>query len=1051
MKSLLLVATCLLIGVTATAQTRTVTGLVKDDKGNPVAAASVRLKGTRAGTTTRADGGFSLSVPLNATALIVSSIGFDDAEIPLTPAVDYDITLKTRTGTELREVVVTAQGISRDKRSLGYATQNLRNDQIAGKGEANLVNSLQGKVAGVNITSASGSPGASSNINIRGITSFLGSNQPLFVVDGIPISNDVDRTTGGPASTLGDQQPPNRILDLNLNNIESVNILKGPAAAVLYGSRASAGAIIITTRKGAGQRGKIDVTFNSSFAFQKVASLPDFQNEYGQGLNGVYNPISGNSFGPKFGTTPTRANGLIDAAGNTVPYQLYKNNVKDFFQTGNLIENNLTINGGDATQNAILNIGHLYQKGILPNTAFKRTNIQFGGNMTIKKIRIGGSVTYSSSRQDGVLGGNSAGGGSGFAYLVNTPRSFDLQAWDRNSPNFKNPDGSTNFPLLANGIENPYYVAYESPLTSQLSRVIGNITVGYDFTNWLSLNYRIGVDNYTDRRKQIFAVSSRVRPTGLSMNDVFYRTEINSDLMLTAKKDDIFTNGLNATVLLGHNINQRKFQNTTARGDNLTIPGFYNVGTALIFSNGTGEDNSLRRLVGWYGQLSLDWRNYLFLELTGRVDQSSTLPKNKNTYLYPSVSTSFIFTDAFDMKSDILSYGKLRASVAKVGRDADPYQLKDVYVLGTYGNNVAGVTFPISVGPTAFGGFSRGNTINNDNISPEFTTSYEVGLNLGLLKNRVTIDLAYFDEVSRDQIIPVALPTSTGYNARIVNVGEMTNKGIELTVTATPVNSKNFRWELTGNFTRIRNKVTKLLEGLDNFAIASGQSFGGVIASIALNQPYGVIIGNKFPRSPDGQYLINRATGLFQPGIPNQVLADPNPDFTAGVTNTLRYKGISLSFLFDLTKGGDIFSFTVPAFRSAGMLKETGVDREQPMIIPGVIETSPGKYEPNNIQVPAQTYWRAGGLASELSVFDATVLRLRELSLAYELPASIIDKSPLSNARLTVFARNLWFHAPNFPMDPEVNTQGAGNLRGLDLQGAPTARTIGVSLRVSFK
>ncbi len=1051
MKSLLFLISFFFTVLFAGAQTRTISGFVKDDKGNPVASASIRVKGTKTGTATKADGAFILAVPANASTLVISSIGYEDQEVAIGNRTDFDISLKPKAGTDLREVVVTAQGISRDKRSLGYATQNLRTDQIANKGEANLVNALQGKVAGVNITSASGSPGASSNINIRGITSFLGSNQPLFVVDGIPVSNDVDRTTGGPIATLGDQQPPNRILDLNLNNIESVNILKGPAAAVLYGSRASSGAIIITTKKGAGGRGKLDISLSSSYAVQKVSSLPDFQNEYGQGLNGVYNPISGNSFGPKFGSTPTRANGLIDANGNTVPYQLYKNNIKDFFETGNLIENNLSINGGDATQNFLLNIGHLTQKGVMPNTSFRRTNIQLGGSTTIRNVKVGGSVTFSSSGQDGVIGGNSAGGGSGFAYLVSIPRSFDLQSWSNKSPNYKNPDGSQNFPLLSNNIENPYFTAFENPVNSQLTRILGNITLGYDFTNWLNLTYRVGVDAYTDRRKQVFAVSSRVRPTGLVMNDVFYRMEINSDLMLTAKKNDIFTNGLNATLLLGNNINQRKFENTTARGDNLTIPGFYNVGSAVVFSNGTADLTTLRRLVGWYGQLSFDWKNYLFLELTGRVDQSSTLPKNKNTYLYPSVATSFVFTDAFDLKSNVLSYGKIRASVAKVGRDANPYVLNDTYTIGTYGNNVSSVTFPITVGGSAFGGFSKNNTIANANINPEFTTSYEVGANIGLFKNRVTIDFAYFNEVSKDQIIPVALPASSGYSARLINVGEMTNKGIELTLTATPVNTKDFRWDVSGNFTRIRNKVTKIFEDIQNFPIASGQSFNGVIPSIALGQPYGVIIGNKFPRSPDGRYLINPATGLWMPGIPNQVLANPNPDFTAGITNTLRYKSISLSFLFDLTRGGDIYSFTVPFFRSAGMLKETAVDREKPRVIPGVIQTGPDKYDENTIQIPAQTYWRGAGVSSELSVFDATVFRLRELSLGYDLPESVLQKTPLGSARFTAFARNLWYYAPNYPMDPEVNTQGAGNLRGLDLQGAPNAKTIGVSLRVSFK
>lgn len=1029
------------------AQEKRIAGKVIDEKGNPVQGASVKAKGTQSGTSTSADGGFVLNVASGSKSLIITYVGYNDIEINIGTKTYFDIALSLK-DVQLKEVVVTALGISRDKRSLSYATQNIKGDQLVNKGDPNLINVLQGKVAGINITSSSGSPGASSNINIRGITSFQGSNQPLFVVDGIPVSNDLERTTGGPTGTLGDQQPANRILDLNLNNIESVNILKGPAAAVLYGSRASAGAIIITTKKGSSAKGKVEVSFNSSYAFQQVNGLPDFQNDYGQGLSGIHNPITGNSWGPRFGTTPSRVNALIDAAtGNTLPYQLYANNIRDFFKTGILNDNNLTINAGDATQNATLTIGNLNQTGIMPNTKLSRTSLQFGAGTTINKVKLSGSASYVNTKQTGVLGGNGAGGGTGFAVLVNMPRSFNLQA---NENDYKNPDGTQKFPLLANNIQSPYFTAYENPVTSNLSRIIGNVTFGYDFTKWLNVSYRLGLDSYTDRRKQIFAISTLSRPAGQVLEDIFYRSEINGDLLITAKKNDLFIKGLNISGLLGQNINQRKFQQVTVRGDNLSISNFYNASVASIFTNGTGENNSTRRILGYYAQASFDWNNYLFLELTGRVDQSSTLPKENNTYFYPSASSSFVFTDAFKVDSKILTYGKLRVSAAKVGRDADPYLLQNLFVSSTYGNNVADLNFPLSVGSASLAGLSQNGRIPNKDLKPEFTTSYEVGVNLGLLKNRITIDAAYFNQVSVNQIINVSIPATTGFVERTANVGKMTNKGIELLVNAQVINKKNFRWDVSGNFTRIRNKVVETFEGLDNFGI-TGDFFTGVRASVKVNHPYGVILGNKFPRSPDGQYLINPATGLFLPFMPNEVIADPNPDFTAGLTNTLRYKNFTWSFLMDLNYGAEIFSFTVPFFRSVGALKETGIDREMPMIIPGVIQTGTNKYEPNNIQVTPQAYWRAGGLSSELSVFDATVLRLREMSLSYDFPVNTLAKSPFNNIRFSVFGRNLWFYAPNFPMDPEVNTQGAGNLRGLDLQGAPNTRTMGVSLRVTFK
>lgn len=1034
------------------AQQKTLTGAVKDEKGNPFQSVSVQVKGSSTGTTTRADGTFSLVVPSSATTLVFSFVGYKDVEAAIGSDLRFDISLSPG-GTELREVVVTALGIARDKRALGYATQNIKSDQLVNKGDPNLLNVLQGKVAGVNITSASGSPGASTNINIRGITSFTGSNQPLFVVDGIPVSNDVDRTNGGPlgGGTLADAQPSNRILDLNLNNIESVNILKGPAAAVLYGSRASAGAIIITTKKGAGSKGKMEVSFNSTYAFQQVSGLPELQNEYGQGFNGQFNAINSNSWGPRFGTTPSLANGLINpATGQPFPYQLYENNIRDFFETGTFHDNTLTINAGDASQNMSLSLGHFGQKGIMPNTHLNRTSIHLGGNMSMKKMKIGGSITYTSTLQDGVLGGNSAGGGSGWAYLVSVPRSLDLKFY---KDNYKNPDGTQNWPLPLGSFENPYFTAYENPFNSTLSRFMGNLTLGYDIFPWLNVMYRLGADVYTDRRKQVYAVNSRVIPKGNITEDIFFRNELNGDFIITARKSDLFTKGFNGSLLLGQNINQRRLQNVTAKGDDITtIPGFYNLSNALVFTNGTAEGSTLQRLIGYYAQISADWKNYLFLELTGRVDQSSTLAPGNNTYFYPSATTSFVFTDALKINSKVLNYGKLRASIAKVGRDAAPYLLDNVYVPGAYGNNVASITFPVTIpGSGTINGFSLSSRIANRDIEPEFTTSYEVGLNLGFFKNRITLDVAYFNQVSRNQIINVAVPTSSGFGTRTANVGEMKNKGVEVLLNAIPVNGKDFRWDISANFTRIRNKVTEIFGDVQNFPISSGQSFTGVIASVALNQPYGVIIGSKFPRSPDGQFIINPATGLFQPGVPNQVLADPNPDFTAGLTNNFRYKNFTLSALTDLTYGGEIFSFTVAFLRARGMLKETAVGRELPMIIPGVIQTGPDKFEPNTIQVTPQAYWQAAGLSSDLSAFDATVFRLRELSLSYDIPGKVLDKGPFSNIRFSLFGRNLFFYAPNFPMDPEVNTQGAGNLRGLDLQGAPNTRTMGMSLRVAFK
>lgn len=1020
------------------AQSRTITGKVTDESGTPIPNASITVKGTSLGTTSKEDGTFSLVIPASSKTLTFSAVGMAEQDIPIDNRSSIVVSLANRLNT-LTEVVVTSLGISRDKRSLGYATQNLKADQFNDRGQVNVVNALQGKVAGVNITNASGGAGASVNINIRGISSFTGSNQPLFIIDGIPISNDVDRTNGGPTGTLGDNQPPNRALDLDMNNIESINILKGPAASVLYGSRAAAGAIIITTKRGSTQKGRAEIVVSSNVSFQRASGLPEVQNEYGQGSLGIFNPNSANSWGPKFGSTPTVANGLL-VGGTAVDYKPHPDNIKDFFETGLISDNNITINGGDTKQNYTFSAGYLYQEGILPNTGVKRASVKFGANTVLRdKIKLGGSVTFTNTLQNGILGGN---GNSATSAVHGLARSIDLQAYKRNKT-WKNPDGTNNYAVI--GTENPYFGVYENPLKSNLYRVIGIANLGYDFTSWLNVNYRLGVDAYTDSRKQLFGIGSGRVPNGQVLENPVIRSEVNGDLIITAKKNDIIK-GLNVSGILGNNINQRRVQSVQIQGDNLTIPQFNNVSNASVFTNGTTETTTLQRIIGYYAQVSFDYRNYLFLELTGRADKSSTLPEDKNTYFYPSVSAGLVFTDAFEIVSDVLNYGKIRASYAKVGRDAPAYVTKGVYVSTSYGNNVANFNFPLGT----VAGFGLSTRLPPTTLSPEFTSSVEIGLNAALFKNRVTIDVAYFDQVSKSQIVNVGLAPSTGFSTVTANVGKMTNKGIEALVTIAPITERNLRWEVSGNFTKLKNKVNYIFPGVTSFQIP-GNAFNGSIPTIQEGLPYGVIIGGLITRSPEGERIINPVTGTYLATLGNQVLADPNPEYQLGFTNNLRVRNFNVSFTFDFIKGGQLLSFTAAAYKSRGALKETAVDRDQPHILPGVIQDATGKYVPNNIQIPAQTYWQVlGGLQSEFNVYDATTFRMRDISIGYDLPASLIDRLKLNSVKLTLFANNVFYVSPNAFFDPQVNTQGAGNIRGLDLQSVPNARTIGAGLKVSL-
>ena len=1070
MRRCLLLSLLLMFGMLhyAAAQDRKISGRVTDKQsGESLPGVTVLVKGTAVGVSTGADGAFALTVPANGNTLVFSSVGYATIEQPIGTGTQYNVSLATD-AKQLTEVVVTALGIEKDSRSLGYSTQQIKAEQISQKSEPNVLNALQGKVSGVNISSASGLPGSSTNINIRGITSLQGSNQPLFVVDGIPISNDLERGFGGGGQgSLGAAQVSNRALDIDPESIASINILKGPAAAALYGSRASSGAIIITTKNGSSANKKLEVTATSSFNVQDVYGTARLQNDYGQGSNGAINTsgtgdvfnasASSASFGPRFGTAPTLANGLLLNDGSQLPYQNYPNNIRNFYRQGTILTNGANIAGGNVDQNVSLNVSNTTQKGIVQNSELNRTNVLLGGNVKLlNKLKAGGSVSFIQTDQTGVSQGNNNSAFSNLSFAV--PRSLNLQEIP-----YVDPLSGAN--VFFPGNENPYFSVNKNTTTSAVTRFINVANLSYDVTPWLNVLYRAGLDTYTDRRKTVFVAGSSRNPLGLIQDQALYRSEFNSDIIVTAKKDNIFVEGLNASLLVGQNVNQRRTQSITSQSESLAVPNFSNAQIGSVFSNGTGESTSLRRILGAYSQLTLGYNNYLFLEFTGRVDQSSTLPVTHNTFFYPSATASFVFTDALKISNNIFSYGKLRANISKVGKDADPYSLITVYRSGSVGNNVASINFPFSNANGAFPAFVINNTIGGgDALKPESTKSYEVGTNLGFFNNRLSFELTGFYTRSVDQIIPLSIASSSGFGTIFTNVGRVDNTGFEGIMLVNPVKTSAFRWDISANFTRIKNEVVSIIPGVNTSTILGG-GFIGSQPSFREGQPYGVIIGNALPRvlakdpvtgrdndpSIVGKYIINPTNGTFAPGVANSVIANPNPLWQGGITNTFNYRGVELSFLVDAKYGGEVLSFTNASLKGSGNLYETGINRDAPRIIPGVIRNADGTYRPNNIQIDAQTYWGAsGGLQSPLNVYDASVYRLREVSLGYSLPKDLLERTPFGQVRFSVSGRNLLYYAPNANFDPELNTQGAGNIRGLDLQGAPNTRNYGVNLRFTL-
>ena len=1039
----------------AAAQQRTITGTVTaSDTKEPLAGVTVKLQGKEKGIVTDATGHFSLTVSPGHPVLVFSHVGYTTKTETVGTSDVVNVVLSAGSK-DLGEVVVTALGVKRTKRDLGYSTQTITGEQLLDRGDNNVLNLLQGKVAGIDITGASGSAGASTNIVLRGISSITGNNQPLFVVDGITISNNIDQLV---SNTLFTNQPPNRVLDIDPNSIESINVMQGPAAAALYGSRASGGAIIITTKKGANRAGKTSVIFSSSYSVQNVYGFPELQNQYGAGSNGIYDPASTTSWGPAFGSVPSLLNGLIvsDSLGSTIegvhynkgdaiPYINYPKNMINYFSQGHTLDNNISITGGNAKNSYRLSIGRSSADGILPSSEFNKFNTAFSATSQITdKMGIGGSITYYNTFQDqSTTQGN--GTPSAMDQLFAVTRSTNFKYYKEH---YKNDDGTNNW--FVAGRDNPYFAAYENSITTKLDRFQGSVNVSYDVFKWLKAIYRLGIDAYINRGKYYVAIGStqEAASSGSITDRNFYNREINGDLILTANKNDVFTKGLNLTALLGQNINTQDYQRLTAASSGLAIPGYYNVSNGQNFSN-TDEFKRQKRLLGFYSQLSFAYKNYLFLELTGRVDKSSTLPSSNNTYFYPSVSGGFVFTDAFNLKTDLFSYGKIRAAYARVGKDADPYSLDSrTYGPASYGNNVGLFNFPYG----SVVGFAPTGRIGNPGLKPELTYAYEFGLNLGFFKDRLTMEATVYNQGSNNQIINIGIAPSSGYTSMVNNIGEISNKGIELLVSAIAVKTKNLTWNISGNFSKNKNKVISLAPGINSFTIP-GNNFAAVIPSAVVGLPYGVILGNKQPRSPDGQLIVDPNTGLYSTAVLNaQLMADPNTDWKAGLTNLVKYKNFFISALVDLKVGGDISSWTTAILRSRGALAVTAEDRDKPHILPGVIANADGTYSPNNIQITAQQYWQTfgGAAGNEFNIFDATTFRFRELSLGYDLRGKVLRSKAIKNIRISVFGRNLFYYAPNCLIDPEVSTQGAGNIRGIELESAPNTRTFGASINVTL-
>jgi len=1032
---LLIVLLVFVSGYTLFAQTVVITGKVASSVEGEgiIPGVTVVVKGTTIGAITDASGKYSLTAPVNATTLIFSYIGMKTQEVEIAGRKVIDYVMQPDL-VGLNEVVVTALGIAKEKKALGYSVQDVKGDEITKAKETNVINSLQGRISGAQITASSGAVGASSRIVIRGVSSLSGNNQPLFVVDGIPIDN----ANFGSTTTDGTNRG-NGAADINPDDIETLTVLKGANASALYGSRASAGVIVVTTKKG--KKGeKLTISLSNTTTFETPLKLPDYQNGYGQGNGGAFKYVNGagggindgvdESWGPKLDvglmipqfSSPVDANGVPQPS----PWISHPNNVKDFFEVGTTVSTNVSLTGGNEKSNFRLSYTDLTQNGMVPNTDFKKKTLAFSATSNpIEKLTFSASGNY-------VNAGSDNQPGYGYA-AANVMQQF---SWTGRQVDYKllkakqlNEDGSI-YNWNHNYHNNPYMTLTEDLNKLRRDRFIGNAMVKYQFTDNLSAYIRTGGDIYSNFISTQKFVGDMDYPTGYYGETVNLYREINSDFLVTYDKN--FGTDFNFSFNLGGNRMDRLTQENRGTAPELAVPGVYNVANSAVTPTVFNEYKS-KRINSLYGFGQLGYKNELFLEYSVRNDWSSTLPKGHNSYLYPAISLSGVITDMFNIQSPILSFAKVRASWAQVGGDTDPYSLEPTVSFGG-GWNASTKLLNLYVP----------DLLPNAELKPQTNTSIEFGADMRFFLDRVRLDVTYYNQKSIDQIVNIPISASSGYTAKTVNAGEIDNKGVELLLAITPVKLSDFRWDVTFNFAKNQNKVVALAEGVEQFLLGSYWS----LQVLAMpGGAYGVLWGYDYDRDPQGNII-------YTDGLPSQgplkALGNATPDWLGGMLNEFTYKGFNASFLIDTKQGGDMYSMTTTWGRYAGALKETLIGREGGIVGVGVMSDGNGGYVPNTVVATAEAFNKASytsDIASS-SIFDASYVKLREIKFGYTFRNS--PKFPVKDLNVSFVGRNLAILSTKVPhIDPE-SAFTSGNVQGLEFGQLPSARSLGFSIGCKF-
>ncbi|WP_246255552.1 SusC/RagA family TonB-linked outer membrane protein [Cyclobacterium plantarum] len=1043
------------------AQDKTVTGKVIDENEESIPGASVLVKGTTKGVATDINGEFSLNLSESENELEVSFIGYDQKVVKVGNQSNLTVSLSSEE-TALSEVVVTALGVKRDERALGYTVQQVDTRGLDEAKETNIVNSLTGKIAGVQISNSSGNIGGSSRITIRGINSISGNNQPLFVVDGTPIDNS-NYNSDDQVSGNGGRDYGNAAQDINPDDIASISVLKGPSASALYGSRASNGVILITTKSGENTKG-IGVSVNSSTMFSNVFLLPEMQNEYGGGfaltfdeavdpLDGqtykVVNTNANNSWGPRFdGTLVRHWDSMYPGEpnyGEVRPWVATPNNVRDFFETGVTLSNNVSISGGDDKSSFRLSYTNLDQTGTMPNSSLNRNTIAVSANTQLSdKFSAGAKINY--IRTEAI--GRPATGDWSPERPVNvltywyawTQRQIDpARMRDYKSDRYYHMTWNTQG--LGRHLEqsynnNPYFTLYESYNNDLKDRVFGNINISYQILPELSLTLYARTDFYNDVREDRASIGGYLQ--NAYEKDLYNFREDNLELL--GQYNTEFGDDFSLGVTFGGNIRKNTFKNNYTRTQGgLSVPNFYNLMASLQRPE-IRDFTSEREVHSIYASGNIGYKDYLFFEASLRNDWSSTLPVNNNSYLYPAVSSSFVFSNLMT-GADFFSFGKMRIGWAQVGNDTDPYRLINTYANGDpYGNTSV---------------FTVDDVLKNSNLKPEIVSNLEAGLDLRFLENRIGLDFTVYKVNTFDQILALPVSSTTGFQSLIVNAGEMENKGIEVMLSGTPVETSNFSWDVNFNIARNRNKVLELAEGQDNFELGSRET-NSINATVG--QPYGTIITpNVIYHEETGKPIVG-SNGFYLRN-PGEVVGNIMPDLTGGLSNTFTYRGISLSALIDFQSGGSFWSETVQNGIANGQFIESVGDNDRGVPMRNPVAEGGGirgdavfeNGEPNTVYLEAQNYLKQYYNLDGLHVYDASYIKLREIRLGYSLPARMLSNLFVRGVRLSVFSRNVALLHSNVPhIDPSEIAYGSSNVQGLEGASLPAPRVVGFNINLKL-